>query len=978
MKSLTRLVLVSCAILFITSGAATAFANPFVINEVVNSPQQDWNDAAGTPFDGTPGGGTATDADEYIELLNVTAVPQSLEDYYLEMLDSTPEYDCFSFNAITPPMACTAAEFYVVYDSTGALVGSLPSDLQAVPAGGYVVIGNPNGGMITSITVTLVDDLGATIDTMAPVYASNFAANESASRFPDGVDTGDDAEDFAPKTGTPGSNNGALCTLAAGAVVVNEVVSDPEQDWEDDGGPLAFTGTAGVGAVGTGDEYVELKNTSGAGLDLTSCVLDMVDASREKFVFSVVDAAGSPYVRVFNADGTLAGGASMINSIPMGGYVLLGNPSGSLSNAIAVSVVSDAGANDTAMVNAAAGSLLDESASRFPDGGDTDIDADDFAPIAATPGASNGQLCSVATGAAVVNEVLTDPQQDFNHDDLVGTPFIGPGSSTTINADDEFVELKNTSGAAADLTGCVLVMNDGTDEKWVLQAINAPADPYVLVFDDLGAFVGNAEVLNAVPMGGYVLIGDPPGSLNNGITVALEHDQGTLDSVTVSANANGLLDETASRFPDGADTDVDVDDITALRATPGANNGQPCALGVGDAVINEVITDPQQDWDHDGASTAFDGTAMAGTSDSNDELVELKNTSGAEASFEGCTVVLADTSSSQLVLQALDAVADPWISVFDDTGARIGGATSLGVVPAGGYVLIGNPPGTLNNDVVVSLLGVVELDVVDFGGDAPGLNASDAEDESGSRVPDGADTDVGANDFQQQRATPGASNEIDECALAIDNCDALASCTDTAAGFDCMCPSGYLGTGQVCTDANECQAGSDDCDNNALCTNTEGSFTCACNDGFTGDGTSCTDVDECGNGAAQCDANAACVNTPGTFNCVCNEGFEGDGTMCTDTNECVTGAHDCGDNAFCTNTPSAFDCACDPGFEGDGKTCTAIDGAADPDDPLADDAGCSCTVGPREAPSSPLLWLLGLGAMWRWRRRREQPGNLRG
>ncbi len=55
----------------------------------------------------------------------------------------------------------------------------------------------------------------------------------------------------------------------------------------------------------------------------------------------------------------------------------------------------------------------------------------------------------------------------------------------------------------------------------------------------------------------------------------------------------------------------------------------------------------------------------------------------------------------------------------------------------------------------------------------------------------------------------------------------------------CQCPAGTAFNGISCTDINECQTNTDNCDANATCTNTAGSFTCACNAGYAGDGVTC-------------------------------------------------------------------------------------------------------------------------------------------
>ena len=40
--------------------------------------------------------------------------------------------------------------------------------------------------------------------------------------------------------------------------------------------------------------------------------------------------------------------------------------------------------------------------------------------------------------------------------------------------------------------------------------------------------------------------------------------------------------------------------------------------------------------------------------------------------------------------------------------------------------------------------------------------------------------------------------DIDECKLFIDNCDSVATCTNTIASFSCACPTGYTGDGVTC------------------------------------------------------------------------------------------------------------------------------------------------------------------------------------
>ena len=69
------------------------------------------------------------------------------------------------------------------------------------------------------------------------------------------------------------------------------------------------------------------------------------------------------------------------------------------------------------------------------------------------------------------------------------------------------------------------------------------------------------------------------------------------------------------------------------------------------------------------------------------------------------------------------------------------------------------------------------------------------------------------------------------------------SCTGgTCNNQQCLCPSGFEASGGECQDIDECTLGTNTCDANAICTNTTGSFECACAPGFAGDGINCERV----------------------------------------------------------------------------------------------------------------------------------------
>ncbi len=186
----------------------------------------------------------------------------------------------------------------------------------------------------------------------------------------------------------------------------------------------------------------------------------------------------------------------------------------------------------------------------------------------------------------------------------------------------------------------------------------------------------------------------------------------------------------------------------------------------------------------------------------------------------------------------------------------------------------------------------------------------------------------------------GTCVDIDECELALDDCDELVDCTNTPGAFTCgPCPEGYddtLGDGTQCDDIDECGLALDDCDPLAGCLNEPGAFACgACPEGYVdalGDGTQCDDVDECEVDLGGCDPLAGCVNEPGTFACGdCPAGYDdvaGDGTTCANIDECTLELDDCDALVTCDDVDGAWLCGeCPLGYAdvfGDGTQCDSL------------------------------------------------------
>jgi PKD repeat protein len=381
----------------------------------------------------------------------------------------------------------------------------------------------------------------------------------------------------------------------------------------------------------------------------------------------------------------------------------------------------------------------------------------------------------------VVNEVVADPQQDWNDSaGGNGVPFDNVPGNGSITETDEWIELFNADAQAIDLTA---------GDAWSVELINGTNT--LLNFNNPGTavlrFSAGGSVTNFQP-GEYLVIGNPPGAINNDVYIILRDQTGAIvddveigddfegdgngdgapDGGTSDGNATGNNDETVARFPNGTDTDNDVNDFAKQAATIGASNGEaPTEPFV--VVINEVVADPQQDWSDNsgGNGIPFDNVPGTGSITVTDEWIELFN-----AGTQAVNLIVGNGWTIELINGTNE------IFNFKNPGSavlRFSAGGSVTNFQPGEYLVIGNPPGAINNDVYIILrdqTGAVVDDVEigdDFEGDgngdgAPDGGASDGNatginDEAVARFPNASDTDNDVNDFAKQAATIGASND---------------------------------------------------------------------------------------------------------------------------------------------------------------------------------------------------------------------------
>lgn len=541
--------------------------------------------------------------------------------------------------------------------------------------------------------------------------------------------------------------NANYATLTSQFVVINEVITDPQQDW----GASNFFDPSPGGTGNSDDEWIELYIATD-NLDLTNWTIEMNDGTD---VSGNLAAGGA-----FNQSNyrSLTGG--FLNNTKAGDYLILGDPSSGMMNSVGglTVILKDGSGGTIDQVTIATGSgtgfsgsassTTDESVARIPNGSDTDVDATDFVKTRATLGES-----STPSGTVVINEVVTDPFTDWS-----SGGFDGSDGGSTVSNIDEWVELYiGTDGL--NLTGWTISLIDGSGDV-VDQSIAAGGAFSVNQYFGSGSFINTAA-------GDYLVLGNPgsgTSAMRNDVQITLKDASGnTIDQVQLGggsgeapSGANSAFNsEAIVRYPNATDTGTDNVDFIQTRPTLGTTNSP-----TGTVVINEIVTDPKQDWSTNG----FDGT-IGGTTidaDDEDEWVELYIASS-EINLTGWTISLED-GSGDIVDQSLAAggafttsnyIVNSMIGSFENT-------------EAGDFLVLGNPTGSgtveMDNDVQITLKDASgnTVDQVKLGGgssEAPSGASTGISDEAIARIPNGTDTDNNASDFTAGPATLGAVNQ---------------------------------------------------------------------------------------------------------------------------------------------------------------------------------------------------------------------------
>lgn len=403
---------------------------------------------------------------------------------------------------------------------------------------------------------------------------------------------------------------------------ISEVVTDPQSDWSDSTGQAGqdFDATPGPGPATPGDpdnEYIEIRNTSNRFLTLAGVVLRMSDSALAFHQFGL----GSSLEHY-----SLNSNAFVFRP---GAVVVIGNPVGELDDDVFLELFSPGGALITdleiggnfASTNFEAdddhdGLVNEDGPDGLDEDGDFLVDEDGIAPpfrpdptadgapgvgldgqatdatdealhrVADTPtmlaavgplafefpldarnylrGRGTPRLVPPFTDRLTIDEVVTRPLRDWSDGSgVVGVPFDefpGPGPIAAGDPRNEFIEIRNRGAVAVRVRDMVLHMNDATPATY---RIGSLVGGTVERYTSPSTTPSSADALQP---GGMLVIGDPPGQLDDQIFIALVVPcVGTVSDVEIGgttlatnfesdSDRDGLVDEDPL---DGTDNDGD-------------------------------------------------------------------------------------------------------------------------------------------------------------------------------------------------------------------------------------------------------------------------------------------------------------------------------------------------------------------------------------------------------------------------------------
>ena len=494
-------------------------------------------------------------------------------------------------------------------------------------------------------------------------------------------------------------------------LVINELVLTPNHDWS--GAMPAYVGMPGNGSISSDDEWVELRNDGATPVNVAGWILRVRDSEVKDTVLGM--------------HGTLAFSiGSSITAVQPGGFVVIGNPTGTMATDAFVTL------------QMPDGKIIDDvEIGGLSVGRDAEHDGvGDGAPAANANGFSRGSF-----DEAIARPVgSTDSDNDIvDFDALYATP--GRANTQPVRPIETVAPLllTHTTGMGLAVSTALTLQFDEAVDVTSIDAVGA----LTLTIGAVPLTTGAAKFAND----DHTVVLNPIGVFPFGATITVNIKGGSAGVRDLAGNALGANQQ-----------------FVVTTETPPL---EPSATR-----INEVCASPVQDWNDSsgGNAIAFDGVPGNGQVNSEDEWVELLHSAAGITNFSNYTLTVY---AGPTLLQEARLVTR-----LTTTNTRVVGTGTLSAARTGDRLIIGNPVGAIPASCFVELRNAsgTVIDHMELGGNfvssdrggdgvnngAPGAgqdgNSSSFLDETIGRGPDGVDTGSDVLDWEYQSATIGTAN----------------------------------------------------------------------------------------------------------------------------------------------------------------------------------------------------------------------------
>src|SRR3989344_6055352 len=255
----------------------------------------------------------------------------------------------------------------------------------------------------------------------------------------------------------------------------------------------------------------------------------------------------------------------------------------------------------------------------------------------------------------LINEFTSDPFADRTND-------------TFVTPEDEFIELYNPANMQVSFLNYQLIMNDSSSTTQSISG-TIPANSHLTIYDPTGSLDDN----------GQISLKNQFSQIIDNVTYGNYNDGNMLNNAP-NGTSISLNDECVARYPDGTDTNTDINDFIKKSCNPSTNNN----LDVVNPVVS-LISPANNTFDNDGDITfMFNATNQQLTSCSlliNSNVNQTKDASGSYVEDSFSLLDIADNTILTWTVQCSDDANNIGTAPSRVITVRVNDAPTLTQIP---------------------------------------------------------------------------------------------------------------------------------------------------------------------------------------------------------------------------------------------------------------------------------------------------------